>query len=448
MASAILRPASSVDDISSTHLLTRGLPRGWRGTSTYSAPKYHLDSLCFPFLDCRCYLRYVHATYMPTQVEAEIQRWVDARIIDQGIAERIRTFERTSGEQTTRNWPMLVAVVFGALMLAAGILLFVAAHWEDMSPWSRFLLVMLMVSGLHVIGIFTGRRSPVLTTALHTIGTIACGAGIFLSGQIFNLQEHWPTGILLWAAGAWAAWALLRQWPQAALAAILTPAWLLGEWEEATKHFGNDFRVSLEGTLLLAIVYLAARSAESDSPLRKALNWIGALAFIPAYLILAFEGYETWYSRPHLATHVIVLGWTIALLGPLFVALLLRGKEAWPAAAAALWVVIFGRLPFHFRTADLPLGAYALHTLGPYLWGALGSVGLIGWGVRDRIKNRVNLGMVLFVVTLICFYFSDLLDKLGRSVSLISFGILFLVIGYFLEKTRKKLIAQIASAGA
>jgi len=60
----------------------------------------------------------------------------------------------------------------------------------------------------------------------------------------------------------------------------------------------------------------------------------------------------------------------------------------------------------------------------------------------------VNLGMVLFVVTLICFYFSDLLDKLGRSVSLISFGILFLVIGYFLEKTRKKLIAQIASAGA
>jgi hypothetical protein len=52
------------------------------------------------------------------------------------------------------------------------------------------------------------------------------------------------------------------------------------------------------------------------------------------------------------------------------------------------------------------------------------------------------------VITLLCFYFSDLLDKLGRSVSLISFGILFLVIGYFLEKTRKRLIAQIARSGA
>ena len=68
--------------------------------------------------------------------------------------------------------------------------------------------------------------------------------------------------------------------------------------------------------------------------------------------------------------------------------------------------------------------------------------------MRDRIKNRVNLGMVMFVITLVYFYFSDLLDKLGRSVSLIGFGVLFLVIGYFLEKTRKKLIAQIAGAGA
>jgi uncharacterized membrane protein len=56
--------------------------------------------------------------------------------------------------------------------------------------------------------------------------------------------------------------------------------------------------------------------------------------------------------------------------------------------------------------------------------------------------------MAMFILTLICFYFSDLLDKFGRSVSLISFGVLFLVIAYFLEKARKRLIAQIAKAGA
>jgi len=41
----------------------------------------------------------------------------------------------------------------------------------------------------------------------------ALGGGIFLSGQIFHLQEHWPGGLLLWAAGAWVGWWLLGQWP-------------------------------------------------------------------------------------------------------------------------------------------------------------------------------------------------------------------------------------------
>ena len=383
---------------------------------------------------------------MPVQIEAEIQRWIDARVIDAATAERIRSFERNRPSQTIRNWPMLIAVIFGSLMLAAGILLFVAAHWEKMSPSSRFALVMLMVGLMHVIGVVTRERSPNLSSAMHMAGTIACGAGIFLSGQIFNLQEHWPSGILLWAVGAWIGWLLLRDWPQAALAAVLTPAWLVGEWEVATNRLSGGEHVGVEGIMLLAIVYLAARSAEIDSFFRKALNWIGGLAFIPAYLFLAFEG--SWFDRESIPVHLRIIGWSVALLGPICVAFLLRGKDSWPAVPAALWLVVLGHLPFRLRTTDLSLGLYAWYTIGPYVWGALGSIGLIAWGVRDRIKNRVNLGMVMFVITLVCFYFSDLLDKLGRSVSLIGFGVLFLVIGYFLEKTRKKLIAQIAEAGA
>jgi len=341
---------------------------------------------------------------------------------------------------------MLIAVIFGSLMLAAGILLFVAAHWENMSPWERFGLVMLMVGLMHVIGVVTHQRSPNLSSAMHTVGTIACGAGIFLAGQIFNLQEHWPTGILLWAVGAWLGWLLLRDWPQATLAALLTPAWLVSEWEEATSRLNGGERIAVEGVLLLAIAYLAARSYRVDSPFRKALNWIGGLALIPAFLILAFEG--AWFERANLPTHLRVIGWAVALLGPMCVAFLLRNRDSWPMLAAAVWLVVFGHLPFRLRTTDLSLGLYAWYTIGPYVWGVGGAIGLIAWGVHDRAKNRVNLGMAMFVLILGCFYFSDLLDKLGRSVSLIGFGVLFLVIGYFLEKTRKKLIAQIAGAGA
>ena len=385
---------------------------------------------------------------MAVELESDIQRWVEARVIDLGTAERIRSFEKDRA-RTTRNWPMLIAISFGTLMLGAGILLFVAAHWEEMSPSSRFVLVLAMLAVLHLIGAFTAQRAPQLSLGMHALGTIACGAGIFLTGQIFNLQEHWPTGVLLWALAAWIGWALLRHWSQLALAALFTPTWLLSEWEEAIKRFSGGERIAMEGTLLLTVVYLTARSFELDSPMRRALNWIGGITLVPAYLGFALTGSESyWFDKTHLPLHLQVLGWTIALLGPLAAAFLLRRFDAWPSALAAIWIMVFAYLPFGYHNSDVPLIEYAWHTLGPYLWGALGSVGLIAWGLRDRVKNRVNLGMVIFVVTLICFYFSDLLDKLGRSVSLISFGILFLVIGYFLEKTRKRLIAQIGQANA
>jgi uncharacterized membrane protein len=386
-----------------------------------------------------------------TSREADLRRWLEAKVIDPLTAERIRGFEqnerRNQEDHSGRNWPVLIAVSFGALMLGAGILLFIAAHWENMSPAARFSLVMLVLAAVHATGALTASRTPQLSTAMHAIGTIACGGGIFLTGQIFNLQEHWPTGVLLWAVAAGIGWGILRQWPQAAIAAVLTPAWLCSEWEEAIKGFNSGSLIGVEGTLLLALVYFTARSASHDGALRKSLNWIGGLVFIPAYLMLAFN--SELFERGKLPTHLLVIGWAVALVGPLLTAYILRGREAWPVALAAAWVVVFGHLPFRvFESANLSLPTYAWRSLGPYVWGALGAIGLIAWGVHDRVKNRINLGMVVFVITLLCFYFSDLMDKLGRSVSLISFGILFLVIAYFLEKTRKRLIARIAEAGA
>jgi hypothetical protein len=41
---------------------------------------------------------------------------------------------------------------------------------------------------------------------------------------------------MLWALAAWLGWWLLRDWVQAALAAILTPAWLASEWIDAVSR--------------------------------------------------------------------------------------------------------------------------------------------------------------------------------------------------------------------
>jgi hypothetical protein len=43
----------------------------------------------------------------------------------------------------------------------------------------------------------------------------------------------------------------------------------------------------------------------------------------------------------------------------------------------------------------------------------------------------------------IAFYFSTVMDKLGRSASLIAFGLLFLLGGWKLEQLRRKLVQRV-----
>jgi len=48
------------------------------------------------------------------------------------------------------------------------------------------------------------------------------------------------------------------------------------------------------------------------------------------------------------------------------------------------------------------------------------AVGVIAWGLHDRRAERINLGIAGFTLTVLLFYFSDVMDKLGRSASLIT----------------------------
>ena len=81
-----------------------------------------------------------------------------------------------------------------------------------------------------------------------------------------------------------------------------------------------------------------------------------------------------------------------------------------------------------------------------YPWWALGAIGLVAWGVRDGRGERVNLGAAIFAATIIAFYFSQVMDKLGRSASLVGLGLLFLAGGWALERVRRRLVLQARGA--
>jgi uncharacterized membrane protein len=315
------------------------------------------------------------------------------------------------------------------------VLLFVAAHWDDLSPTGRFSLVLLMVAVFHVAGAFAHSRFPALATALHGIGTISAGAGIFLSAQIFNLQEHWPGGIMLWALAAWLGWWLLRDWVQAALAGILTPAWLASEWIDAVSRHHASERWAYQGLLLLALTYLSVFYASQQSSIRRALAWIGGICLLPFAVLCAADDF--WWRNDQIPLEMYLIGVPVALLGPLLLAWLLRGRDSWKNAVAAGWVLLASLLP------DRPGPSHILAQLAPYVWCGVGALGLIAWGLDERRRERINLGIAGFGLTILVFYFSEVMDKLDRSASLIGLGLLFLLLAWFLEKTRRQLVARV-----
>jgi uncharacterized membrane protein len=365
---------------------------------------------------------------MPAGWEEALAKWQTAGLIDAEAAARIREFEHRETGSAGLRWPAIAAIAFGGIMLAAGVLLFVSAHWEEIAPSTRFALAVGMVAIFHAAGAYAATRMESLATALHGIGTASLGAGIALSGQIFNMAEHWPSAILMWAVGALIGWILRRDWLQLAFLAILTPAWIGAEWVEghpAQEHL--VVRILCQGMLLLAITYFTA----VEKPWRP-LMWIGGLALLPWTVAVIFSR-ESWSGH---ATDDSggFLGYTVAYCMPLILAFLLRGKQAWINGVAAVWVFV---LSLAARESTSPF---------VYFWCGVGAAGLVAWGMYERRGERVNLGMAAFAITILCFYFSSVMDKLGRSASLIGLGVLFLAGGWALEKLRRKLVAQMRAA--
>jgi len=366
------------------------------------------------------------------QLEQQLQRWTEAGVLDSQTAGRIREFE--ASREPAMRWPLVFAIAFGAIMVAAGVLLFVAAHWDELSPTQRFLIVLAMIVGFHIAGGLLITRLRPLGLALHAIGTIALGGGIFLAGQVFNLQEHWPGGILLWATGAVLSWLVLRDWLQATLSALLVPAWIASEWSVRAEPYHGMERLLVQFLAMTAITYLSARRGREDSNFRRALVWIGGLTILPFSIILVSEdGVFDWSrSVARLPFALELVGLLMAFALPLVAAALLRGKAAFWNLGYALWVFVIGLLNRH----DL------FENVADYLLCAAAAVGLVFWGLQENRRERINLGIAGFALTIIVFYFSTIMGKLGRSASLIGFGFLFLLGGWQLEKLRRKLVAR------
>lgn len=412
-----------------------------------------------------------------TDIDRLLKRWLAAGVLTAEAAAGIRAFEakqvkedgpgaaapwqamNAAGAQWQAmdaagvKWQGIVALVLGAMLLACGVALFVSAHWDELGPVARLTVAMALVAVFHVCGGMARASFRGLSTALHAVGTVAAGASIALVGQIFNMEEHWPAAVLLWALAALAGWILLRDEAQEALALLLAPAWIVCEMAYAMeRHIGQNVFVG-RALLTWGVLYLTYFLGSRRHVVKGILFAAGAIAGLAgiALMVTGWESYAATETLVPFSTRV----WAWVALGalPLAIAAFHRHKGLIPPA---LGVGLAIALPWSTRTWTVTqtLGARSSsHTqsepnLTAYALVALLAVFLCWWGVREGSKALVNLGIVGFGMAVAWFYLSDILSRVGRSLGLITLGVLFLAGGWILEKMRRRILARMGGTEA
>jgi len=384
-------------------------------------------------------------------IESHLTRWQTAGILDGDTARHIRAWESEQKKPAGLRWQVIVVLILGAILLACGVALFVSAHWDQIGPYTRLAVVLGMVSLFHLGGSWARKRFRVLSTALHAVGTLSTGAAIALVGQIFNIEEHWPAAVLMWALAALAGWILLHDEAQQTLTLLLFPAWLLSEFSYyAEGHIGENVYAG-RFLIVWAILYLTFFLGSKRRIVQGILFAIAAVASVVGVVVL-LDGWRSWGDHTYLPLGTRTWGWVFIAVIPLLFAVFKFFKSVIPVVVAIAFSIALPWCIRHwtesYNYGDGSYGTYYRYepNLAAHALVAAFAVFIIWWGVRLVSQALVNLGIVGFAIAVGWFYFSDIMDKFGRSLGLIGLGILFLAGGWALEKWRRNLLTGMGNA--
>jgi uncharacterized membrane protein len=347
----------------------------------------------------------------------------------------------------------------GAVLVACGIILLIAANWDEIPRGVKIATGLLLMLVAHSGGWYMREVSGKYRKsgeALHLVGSGLFLGNIALIGQIYHLSARPPNAFLLWWAGIAALPWLLRSKAQHMLSLLAFGLWFGLEinQEGSPIYFGNDeYQILLYALLGLAYLggaYCLRRTsfAEFASPMEK----LGLLAFqVFAYpltwgmLYRQHEGLATLslWIFPTLAALAVLL---MAVGVPALTGLSRQWRWTWGLTLAGgigllacqlfvvpNWVVGYGQQnnPYHWAC-----------TIGLFVFCLL----QIQVGVQRRSEFMVNLG-VAFIALLIIATYINLVGSMARTGLMFVVGGVFLIVfGIYLEKKRRSLMRQMKAA--
>lgn len=332
-----------------------------------------------------------------------------------------------------RQWLVWSMSILAGALILGGIIMLISANWESIPDVAKMAASMLLLLGFWIAWARTRGEHPLIAEGLGLVGGGMWLGCIALYGQIFQLQNPFAEGCMLFFLGVCVFPFVVRNRPLALVVAV-TSAILLGalidnndSWLSLNKWLSRDSAVMSAFALLALLWWVLAERWRSSQGFCRSYAWMG----IPAMLCFLFMvqipllyqafRFEKGATELLLGLAPLMLlvarpkgcswshwGLMVVLLSlPLPIGMLLKGKEA------ALLGILFG---FGIGGGLMYLG-YAERRMA---WLNYGSLMVMFAGIAliaNVLESLTESGLVLIIAGLMLLGLVWLLEKQRRMLA-------------------------------
>ena len=368
----------------------------------------------------------------------EIEQLQEAGLISGEQAVAIAEFFHLNGGRQW-NWLVLSMSTLAGGLILGGIIMLISANWESIPDVVKMSVAMLLLLGFWIAWARTRVAYPWISEGLGLVGGGMWLGCIALYGQIFQLQNPFAEGCMLFFLGVCAIPFVVRQRLLVVMVAVAS-AVLLGalmdnreSWLSLQPWISDDSAMMACWVLLCLVWWLLGEHWRTSTGFCRSYAWIGIVAILHFLCIVQIPLlYQAIRIREDSVTVVMLLLLAVPLL------LLWKPKDvAWPH-----WGLMITLLSLPYPIGLMLSGAAGGAFLGVLCGFAMGG-GLMYLGYAARRISWLNYGSLMVFFAGIALIANVLESLTGSGLVLIMAGVLLLGLVWLLEKQRRALAKSI-----
>ena len=388
----------------------------------------------------------------------EVSRWKSLKIITNVQAEKIKSLYKHGASEEKRLGITNYIAIFGSIMIGVGVILFFALNWSSIPKSVKVISIMAgMIASYHIgyLMKFEKVNLPRVGGALIFLGGIIYGAGIVLIAQIFNISTHWPSGFLYWAVGLIPIAYLILSLPVIYLALIGFGFYVGSEayyWFGYVERYYNISYAFFLIFLSLGIFYYCLGSIHEKkgriAKLSYPFHLLGSLLMLFTVYLLSFKYFgERYVPNDRLSVlfqskfWIIYMAVSALAVIALYLAFKLRDKKD----KAEFYELFYPAVLLIF-TSVVVLFSSINFWLMPIIFNIillLLILGTIHLGYAKKQQMLVNIGVLMFGISVVSRYVEYLWNELNGYLFFIIGGILLIALSILLERKRRTIIERI-----